>query len=354
MKKKKKGSKKTKNNRTLKISLGVLGVIGVTSGFAFYKDLTPTRSLYTPVKNQSKTPVITKPALVSAPEVINTFDASSLLVQADLPVTDSANFSLPIATEASLLSLEVVDTYSDTTPATVKGFQRDDFSYYFDIGGNYTRASFKPNGNPSFKGNLGGAQGGFEYKPLNCFYEGILTTWKQGHLYGSNGSQSLLYIDVQERLGYTAACHRFACTLFTGLGYRHMGKTHHPKVGSSLKFRLNTFYIPVGVASDYAFTQWFSLGVNATWMPQVYPTISIAPLKGSRWILTKTLSSFSVSVPFNFAVTENRKFHIIVNPFYEQWKDGHSTAVTSTGVALGLPGNTFKFWGGELNFAYSF
>lgn len=354
MKKKRKSSKKTKNTRTLKVTLGVLGVIGVGSGFAFYKDLAPAVPLYRPVKTESKTPVVTKPALVIAPEVLNTFNPSNLLVQADLPTSDSSNFTLPVVLEEKALSHEVADAYSDNTTPTVKGFQRDDFSYYFEIGGNYTRVNFKPHGNSSFHGNLGGAQGGFEYKPLNSFYEGVLTTWKQGHLDGSDGSQSLLYIDVQERFGYTAACHRFACTLFTGLGYRHIGQTHYPKVGSSLKFRLNTFYIPVGVASDYAFTQWFSLGVNATWMPQVYPTISIVPLKGARWILTKTLSSFSVSVPFNFAVTENRKFHIIVNPFYEQWKDGHSTAVTSTGVALGLPSNTFKFWGGELNFSYSF
>lgn len=354
MKKNKKKSTKTKKNEFLKVSLGTLGVLGVTSGFALYRDTTPSEPSYEPVKTEQKNPVIIKQIPVSSQEFHYHIEPSKLLVQADLPILESNNFSLPIISETKSFSNGIADTYSDNSAPVVQGFQRNDFSYYFEIGGNYTHVDFTPHGNSSFHGNLGGAQGGFEYKPLNCFYQGILTNWKQGHLHGSDGRQQLLYIDVQERFGYTAACHRFACTLFTGLGYRHIQQKHYPNVGSSLNFRLNTFYIPVGVASDYAFNKWFSLGINASWMPQVYPTISIVPLKGARWVLTRSLSSFSVSVPFNFAVTQNKKCHIIFNPFYEQWKDGHSTAKTSTGVALGLPGNTFKFWGGELNFVYSF
>ncbi len=232
----------------------------------------------------------------------------------------------------------------------------DQFSSSFTIGGNYTHVNFKPSGNSSFHGNLGGAQGAYEYKSKGGFYAGITGSWKQGHMHGSAGKRSLLYIDTQERLGYTVTTKEceFSCTFFSGLGYRHYGQKLVPTTGDTLKFRYNDLYVPVGFESDYSVYSWFSVGLDATWMAQVYPTVSITPLKGSRWVLTKTFSNFSVKVPINFALTENRRFHLSFNPFYERWKDGHSTAKTSTGVSLGLPSNTYNFWGGEVNFIYCF
>jgi hypothetical protein len=58
----------------------------------------------------------------------------------------------------------------------------------------------KPQEGHSYNGTLGGAQGGFEYKPLRNFYEALFVTWKQGHMEGHRSQRrSLLYIDVQER-----------------------------------------------------------------------------------------------------------------------------------------------------------
>jgi hypothetical protein len=42
------------------------------------------------------------------------------------------------------------------------------------------------------------------------------------------------------------------------------------------------------------------------------------------------------------------------NPFYEHWQDGHTTAKLSNGTPLGLPGNTYNFYGIELNFSFCF
>jgi hypothetical protein len=348
MKNSQKKLKSTPTSSAFKIGLSTLGVAGLASFGVFYDQI--------PFKEIS----VASSSLFEEVEakIHHEFEASHLLVQTEPLSLTSSELSTEknYAPSPSMNDVLLVDTYTPTeeTAPAPKGYQRPDFTYYFDIGGNYTHVDFEPHGNPSFHGNLGGAQGGFEFKPLNNFYEGLLVSWKQGHMNGSSGKRSLLYIDIQERLGYTAACHRFACTLFTGLGYRHLGQKYQPNVGGDLKFRLNTFYIPVGAATEYAFTSWFSMGLNATWMPQVYPTISISPLKGARWMLTKKLSSFSVQLPINFTVTQDKKFHIIFNPFYERWVDGHSTAKTSSGVSLGLPGNTYKFWGGELNFLYSF
>lgn len=224
------------------------------------------------------------------------------------------------------------------------------------IGGNYTWVSIHPHEHTTFEGNLGGAQGMYEYRPMDRFYGGAKVTWRQGDTHGDAGKRSLLYIDAQERLGYTfSMCHNdFSLTLYSGLGYKHLGQKFDPKEGSSIKFRYNEFYIPVGMLTDYAANSWLSIGLGLTWMPQVYPTVSIVPLKGARWTLKSQLTNFYVEMPITFTLTSNQRFALIINPFYEYWKDGRSTAKTPSGIALDLPGNTYNFGGVELNFAYSF
>lgn len=224
------------------------------------------------------------------------------------------------------------------------------------IGGNYTGVTIHPHGHTSFGGNLGGAQGIYEYLPINSFYGAFTLDWRQGDTHGHAGKRSLLYIDTQERLGYTFSFDRdkLALTLYSGLGYRHFGQKLDPKKGSSLKFRYNELYIPVGSIVNYAVNHWFAIGLGLTWMPQVYPTVKITSLKGARWIITSELANFNVKMPITFTLTQDKRFSLILSPFYEYWRDGHSTAKTSDGLKLGLPGNTYNFGGVDINFAYSF
>lgn len=227
---------------------------------------------------------------------------------------------------------------------------------FVQIGGNYTYVTIKPEGLPSFHGNLGGAQASYEYKPMNSFYGALTTNWKQGSTHGKDGKRKLLYIDVQERFGYTVTTQseNMMFTFFTGLGYRHLGHKFIPTTGSLLYFRYNEIYIPVGIFSNFVATSWFNIGVDFTWMPQAYPTVSIVPLKGARWILTETLKNFYAALPLDFSFTDSKMYHLVIRPFYERWQDGHSTAETSTGISLGLPGNTYNFWGVDVNFGFCF
>ena len=224
------------------------------------------------------------------------------------------------------------------------------------VGGNYTWVSIHPHGHTSLSGNLGGAQGIYEYRPLNDFYGAAALKWKEGKTDGPAGSRSLLYIDAQERLGGTFSwdddCWRV--TLYSGVGYRHYWQKVDPKEGSSIKLRYNEIYIPVGGIADYTVNSWFEVGVEFTWMPQVFPTVTVAPLKGARWIITNQLANFYVALPLTFTLTENKRFSLLINPFYEYWRDGHSTAKTSNGIKLGIPGNTYNFGGVDVNFAYAF
>lgn len=225
-----------------------------------------------------------------------------------------------------------------------------------EIGADYTHVSIKPHGHTSFNGNLGGMQGSYEYRPANDFYGAATLSWKQGNTHGEAGKRWLLYVDIQERLGYTFASeHKNSqFTLFTGLGYRHLGHRFHPKSGKSLQFKYDEFYVPIGLLSTHTFYSWLAMGLDFLWMPQFYPTVGIVPLKGARWTLKNKLANFFVKLPIDFTLTQNKRFHLIVNPFYERWEDGHTTAKLSNGNKLGLPGNTYDFWGVDLNFGYRF
>lgn len=231
---------------------------------------------------------------------------------------------------------------------------------YLQIGGNYTHANIKVHGHSSFHGNMGGVQGSYEYRPRNSFYGGIRAAWKEGKTEGHQADRFLTYVDVQERIGYTYAssCQNWQLTLYTGFGYRFLGQRlkqgGHQSEHHSIKFDYNEFYIPVGFLTDYYFNSWCSLGLNFAWMPQVYPTVQIEPLKGARWVLKNTYNNVLVELPLTFLVTQCNRYSLSFKPFYEHWEDGRSTARTSTGNPLGLPGNVYNFWGAELNFAFSF
>lgn len=232
----------------------------------------------------------------------------------------------------------------------------NELDFRVQIGGNYSHVNLTPHGHPSFRGNLGGAQGLFEYRPMDSFYGAAKLAWKEGRTHGDAGKRSLLYIDTQERLGYTFSFDNddWLLTLFTGLGYRYLQQRLNPKEGASVRFKYSEFYVPLGFMTDYAVNSWFCVGLGFTWMAQIFPTVSIDPLKGNHWTLTNNLGNYSVELPFTFSLTKDKRFFVIVNPFYEHWEDGHTTAKLSNGTRLGLPGNSYNFWGADVNFAYCF
>lgn len=239
------------------------------------------------------------------------------------------------------------------------------------IGANYTRANIKPSGESSFNGNLGGLQGLYEYQPANAFYAGVEFYWRQGSASGADGKRNLIDLKAAERLGYTWVCNEWLCTFFSGFGFRSLLHHFEPSeilpntfIGSffppfltdetSLDLDYYEFYFPVGIVSEYTFSGWLTMGLYFTWMPQAFSTVHISPLGGTFWSLTNTFGNFLVEMPFIFNLTCDRSFALTVNPFYERWHDGHSTAKTSRGTSLGLAGNAYNFYGANVNLIYSF
>lgn len=224
------------------------------------------------------------------------------------------------------------------------------------IGANYTRANIKVDGQSSFDGNLGGIQGSYEYKTWNGLYAGLRGEWKEGKTKNSKANRKLVYVDVQERIGYTYSpyCSAWAVTIFSGFGYRYLEhrltQFHEP----SIKFKYNEFYVPVGFLSEYFFSSCWSAGLNCIWMPQVFPTVEIVPLTGAHWDLKNTVGNVRVELPVTYLFQGKGYYSLTLKPFYERWEDGRSTAKTSSGQKLGLPKNSYNFWGVEFNFSYAF
>lgn len=266
------------------------------------------------------------------------------------PCNISINKIMKILWACALLTVEDIYSACDTNaPEQCR-------TSYLQIGASYTHANIKVDSQSTFEGNLGGLQGSYEYKPWNSFYAGLKLAWKEGKTKNSFANRKLVYIDAQERIGYTYAsyCNDWSVTWFSGVGYRYLGHTLTQHEESSIKFDYNEFYVPVGFLSEYFFCGCWSIGLNFTWMPQVYPTVEIKPLKGARWDLKRTIGNVLVELPLTYSLTEEQCYSLILKPFYEHWEDGRSTAKTFSGQKLGLPKNNYNLWGVEINFAFLF
>lgn len=259
--------------------------------------------------------------------------------------------------EISAKKVEFI-TQADQTNATMQPSKQKVSAFMDDhriqIGANYTYCWITPEENSTLDGSLGGAQGIYEYRPIGSVYTGVAFSYKGGKTTNSVGSRSLQDFNPQMRIGYTCPTWKYAdrFTLFTGVGARYMAET--VTVGSiSVDFDYTTFYIPLGFLYEQKIVNHFSIGCNFQWMPQVFPTVKISPLGGTRWDLTYQLANFLIEIPFIIS-TDDDRFFVSINPFFESWRDGKSTAVTLTNLALNLPGNKYLFTGVNVNFGYCF
>lgn len=228
------------------------------------------------------------------------------------------------------------------------------YDHRAQIGGNYTYAWITPEGNSTTTGSLGGVQALYEYRPLWSVYLGGAFSYRIGSTSNDVTTRELQDFNPQMRVGYTLAKEDSWCrlALFTGLGARYLAEV--VTVGqNSLDFDYTEFYVPVGFLLEKEISAHFSIGCNFQWMPQIFPMVFIEPLTGARWDLVYQLANFFVEVPFKVSLCGDR-YGLSINPFFETWRDGASTAETLTGLTLALPGNTYLFTGVNVNAVFSF
>lgn len=222
-------------------------------------------------------------------------------------------------------------------------------------GASYTRLKLKAAGVPSYYGNLGGAQASYEYRQRKGLYEALKFNWRQGDLANTTSKRELLDLSGEARLGYSAEKGRGTWSFFSGFGFRYLGHTVKMPNQIPIQFKYCEYYVPVGWLFDYKSSSQFHPGIQLVWMPQVDPSVDIVPYGGTRWLLRRTLRNILLEVPLRFTQfsTHNRA-SLEIKPFFEYWQDGHSTAISPSGLALGLPSNAYFFWGVDLNLSCSF
>lgn len=238
------------------------------------------------------------------------------------------------------------------------------------IGGTYSYVCFTPStilipqeGNPpikesfdSFKGNLAGVQGIYEYSQDNSLYAGTKLSWKQGNMKDKKGSRFLVDIDVLERIGYTLALKNtpLKISFFTGFGYRCLKHTLSQPGHNDLEFKYKEFYVPVGVITNFCVNSSFEIGINAIWMPQIFPTLALRPHGGTNWQIEKTFANTTIEIPLLYKPSCCTHFSVALKPFFQYWQDGQSVAKLPGSLSLGVPKNTYLFSGAELNLCWNF
>jgi len=263
-----------------------------------------------------------------------------------LPMRPPSKQKVPVAAKKPDLQPEAKPTKA--TASTVSPSSEVEF------GGSFAYLRMDAGGD-ALQGFLGGAQASYEYKVANSVYGGVAFAFRDGSVSKQEIKRSILDINLQERLGYSFGNteETWLVSLFSGLGYRHMGETASASDGSSV-LNYNDFYIPVGFLIQGTVHPLVTLGLNAQWQPQVYPTVTTTPLNGARWITICELGSFAAELPI--VVSVYKKYHctVIVKPFVEYWQDGRTTAKTDTGLSLGIPANHYWFVGCDINVGFAF
>ena len=230
-------------------------------------------------------------------------------------------------------------------------------SYYYHLrieNGPGIPATATPN---PFTGCLSGFILGYEYKNPNSLYTLLQISYALGAVKSTDAGNNERFIHdeiLDWRVGY---CRKFAkagtwfLTPYTGTGFRWNVQYRRPEALSGLKFDYYKIYIPLGLAINYAPNKLVNLGIDFEWMPDVLSMVSISNLTGSFWELER-MNNYLVQIPciFTFA----NRYELSVIPFWMQFRDGKSIAVTDLGLALDLEQQMTNDWGGRIAFGVRF
>lgn len=276
-------------------------------------------------------------------------------IQTPVPSQQAMNKDEPQFAVKQPLNTPLFTANNSPTPTPMPAPTTEQTSF-LSIGGSYNYVHFKPASHSSFHGNLGGMQALYEYRPTYGFYGALKASWRQGDLTTSGASRFLVDVKTEERIGFTVNSNdkQWLWTFFSGLGFSYLNHNLKERGATSTRFVYNEFYCPVGISTDYSFSRSFALGLHATWMPQIFPTVTITPNNGARWKTTCSLGNTLLEMPFTWSMGKEKQFFINLIPHFEYWQNGHTTAKTASGEPLGLPSNTYFFWGADVNIGYAF
>ncbi len=230
-------------------------------------------------------------------------------------------------------------------------------AYYYNLrisDSDSNSATATPN---PFKGCLGGFILGYEYKRPNNLYAVLQLSYALGTIrtHDTGNNRRFIHDEILEtRFGYFRSLtknFRYFLTPYTGAGFRW--NIQHRSAGTlaALNFDYYKIYIPLGLIMNYVPNKIVNLGVDFEWMPDVLSMVSISTLKGAFWEL-KRMNNYLVQAPCLF--TFGNRWELGFTPFWMQFGDGQSIAVTDNGIALDLDQQKTNDWGGRVSLGVHF
>ncbi len=218
-------------------------------------------------------------------------------------------------------------------------------------------------GSSRSKGNFVGVNFGYEYKELCNVYGRIDATWDTGCLKGCPRNRTNDWW-VDGRIGWTwgecSPC-GWSVTPYTGIGYFWINRSfrHTP---ASVKYE--SWYVPVGLLAVVEVMPDFTIGVDATWMPEFSSRVSINHHQFAN--LDKGNNSrygWRIEVPFTYTLPtclfdfmSCTELEVCIAPFYQQFYYGHVAQTGLLGVATpsAVPRSREDFWGAKFLFGVRF
>lgn len=240
----------------------------------------------------------------------------------------------------------------DSTSTTSKDIRTSSIH----IGPVYQRYQLDMNSVGFFHGNTWGGFAYYTYAKPWGLYANLGAEASSGNLFSQLGSSEISQIEFlfTEKIGYNipwGKSQQHTLTLYTGYNYlwwrQHLNITgYNPFI-----YTYKKPYIPFGFNLNFTATDWLSFGVNYTFLFAIETHVNISATVGSDWFL-KRKNDQMLEFPLLFKIRD--RLHISLIPFYRSLKMGSSTAVTDTGLRLGLQENSYQIWGGKFELAFYF
>ncbi len=231
-------------------------------------------------------------------------------------------------------------------------------AYYYHLqiedGSTVSSVSATPH---AFTGTVAGFILGYEYKKPESLYAVLQASYALGSIKtrATGNNRRFIHDEILEtRWGYNASFlseNRLTFTPYTGAGIRWNIQYRNPGTLPGLKFNYYKIYIPLGFLLNYKPHPAINLGLDFEWMPDVLSMVSLSSLGGSFWELQR-MNNYLVQVPCTFSFA--KRYEVSLTPFWMQFVDGKSVAVTDAGIALGLQKQVTNDWGGRLSMGVHF
>jgi len=135
-------------------------------------------------------------------------------------------------------------------------------------------------------GVLGGIIGEYEYKKFHSLYVGIYSSWLAGKVTASNNPSRFVHdVEAEGKFGYTYTAlqgKEITVTPFIGFGFNWNYQKRDPFNNvQQIVFEYYKYYIPVGFLLNYEWMDFFHVGFQFKWMPEVDPTLKIDMLRAA-------------------------------------------------------------------------